>query len=515
MYRMKSFFQTCHSLCEKCIVYLSTVPLLLLSILTLVYQNHISFDIIETSTIGRNGLRFALSVVVAVILLYLLYRLLRFIPESALFAGFALLYLIGGIYLITHIRMSLRYDSGICYWNALNFCEGNFTNLQFGEYFYKNPHQLGLVSYNCLHILISDDPNLIYYTNLIWILLTNFFLWQTARLVFSDAPATRKLIIVLTFCFLPQFFYLFYAYGQVPGMGCLAIALYLTVKALQRERIRYMLISLIFIGIACLVRQNYLIGGIALILLYLLNTLKKQRIFYPIAILCLLLAMIVPGRLLHSFYENAADTSLDSGMPSSLYIAMGLQENEAPWRAAGWYNGFNDTTYRTNNCDPDQASQAAMEAIKDRILTFIDDPAYALDFFGEKIITTWCEPTYQSIWSGPMISMGNTSEVPWLNNLYSGGSVFQLLASGMNALTVILFVFALLNVLGKTFLLKESLNSLEMFCLLFFMGGFVFHFFWETKSQYVYPYIIALIPLAGNGISTIFKNISQKIPKNH
>lgn len=241
-----------HHFLENCVKYISIVPLLLLTVLVTIFQNTISFDIIETSVIERNGLNFFLLLAASLVLLAGVYYLLRKIPETALFVVLALVYLAGGIYLITHIQMELRYDSGICYWNAL-------------------------------------------------------------------------------------------------------------------------------------------------------------------------------------------------------------------------------------------------------------------DFFGEKVITTWCEPTYQSIWSGPLISMNCKTKEPWLTNLYSGGSVFWLLASVMNVLTVMLFGFSLVFILWKTFRMKLALYPLELFCLLFLIGGFLFHLFWETKSQYVYPYVVLMVPIAAKGINVFFEGIRKYI----
>lgn len=498
-----------HDFLENCIKYIAILPLLLLTILVTVFQNTISFDIIETSVIQRNGFRFLLLMLVALVALTIVYWLLRRVPEAVLFGVFALVYLVGGIYLITHIQMELRYDSGICYWNALNFVEGNYTNLQFGEYFYKYPFQLGLVSYNCLLIGISDDPNLVYFVNLLWIIISNFFLWRASALVYDYQPRVRKLIILLSFAFLPQFFYLFYAYGQVPGLGCMMIAVYLTIRAIKKNSGVSMLFSCVFIGLACLLRMNYIIGGIALIIVYLLHALQRKRLVWGVAVVSMLFCMIVPRYFVYGYYESAAETDLSQGMPSLLHVAMGLQENQEPWRAAGWYNDFNDKTYLGTDCDVQASKAIAMDSVKERLQTFVQNPGYAVDFFGEKIITTWCEPTYQSIWSGPLISVNCATEEAWLRELYSGGNIFRLFASVMNVLTVMLFGFSFLFVLWKTLRIKLPFNALELFAVLFFLGGFLFHIVWETKSQYVYPYVVLLVPTAAKGMFVVFEGMKK------
>ena len=200
---------------------------------------------------------------------------------------------------------------------------------------------------------------------------------------------------------------------------------------------------------------------------------------------------------------------MNQGMPSLLYIAMGLQEAEQ--RAAGWYNGYNDDIYWGSDCNVDFCNKVAADFIAGRLQTFLSDPKCVVDFFGEKIISTWCDPTYQSIWSGPLISLGNAAQTEWLRSLYSGETAFRILALGMNYFNIIIFSFSLVYILWSIFCGKKPLNLFELFCVLFFLGGFLFHLFWEAKCQYVYPYVIFLLPLAANGISTTGRKLEQRL----
>lgn len=482
---------------------LACVPLVLLSVIVVLFQNSITMDILEKSTISEHSWKFYIVLVMAVVILILFYKIAKYIPEKILFIVLAATYIFGGIYLISHIQMVLRYDSGICYWNALNFIEGNFANLQVGEYFYKNPHQLGLVLYNTILVLLNDNENFVYYTNLIWIIVGNFFLWKSVVLVDEEETMIHKMAIVFSFLFLPQFFYLFYAYGQVPGLGCLMIALYCVVHVIQKDSKVPMLIAFVFIGIACLVRMNYAIAGIALIIVCVLNAFKKKRVFLCVAAIGIVICMLLPRTLVNGYYEEKADTDLSNGMPSTLYVAMGLQENEEMWRANGWYNSYNDMVYEESNADAKRANEIAVEEIKDRLEIFVDNPGYTISFFKEKLITTWCEPTYQAIWSGPLICMNCTTEVEWLTELYSGGNIFIRFSQIMNVINIFIFVFATIYLLWNVLWDKKEINTVALFGILYCMGGFLFHIFWETKSQYVYPYVVCLIPVTAYGIHMI------------
>lgn len=503
-----------HGFLEGSIKYISMILLLLLTVLTLLFQNSISFDIFEISTINSNGIKFIIVSLISVILLYFVCLLLRKIPEQVLFVLFSVIYITFGVYLITNVHWNLRDDSAICFWSALNFFEGNFKALHPGEYFYMNPHQLGLVSYNALLLWLNENQEFAFCVNLFWIWLTNLCLWRTMALLCEKNSLLRKLIIVFSFLFLPQFFYLFFVYGQVPGLGCLAVAVYFAVRTIKKDSKWSALLSCLFIAGACVIRKNYLIGGIALLIVFLLKALKDKRIFYVVVSLGIICAMIFPNRCVRAYYENIADTDLSQGIPSVLYVAMGLQECTEGWRAAGWFNGFNHDTYRATNYDVELSAQIAMEAIDERIQTFAKDPGYALEFFGEKIISTWCEPTFQSVWSGPLMSIrNNETEEGFIRDIYSGGMSYLVLSSSMNILNVLIFGFALFYVFWKTVLRKEGLHTVELFGILFLTGGFLFHLFWETSSKYVYPYVVMIIPVAVCGMNIAFELIEGKVKK--
>ena len=49
----------------------------------------------------------------------------------------------------------------------------------------------------------------------------------------------------------------------------------------------------------------------------------------------------------------------------------------------------------------------------------------------------------------------------------------------------------------------EYANYLTL-VMLFFVGGFLFHLIWETKSQYVWTYVEILIPISAMEFNHLF-----------
>jgi len=497
-----------YSVLEYCIKFFALIPLTLITFWTVRYANRVSLDDYETSIITSNGLKFYMVFVISVIAMFFLYRLLKGIPEKWLFIGFTLCYLIAGIFLLTHIQMIMRADAEICYSSAAAFEVGDYQKLQFGEYFYMCPHQLGLTSYHRFLRLFSRKEEWVYFVNLLWIIVVNLCLWQASVLVYQEKTMVRKLIIFFSFAFLPHFFYFFYSYGQVPGIGCLAVAFYFTVRAFYKNCKISMGISMLFMMFACLIRNNYLIGAIALMIIYILKALKENPAKRLLCVALLLAVVTLPGGILKKYYENAGDTELTKGIPFSMYVAMGIQENPEGWRAPGWFNGFNHETYLALGCDVEASGEAAVQSIQERVDTFMENPGYGVEFFKEKLITTWCEPTFMSIWSGPIISAGCETDMGLLQSLYVGGTAYEWLALGMNVVNAFLFGFSLLFILAMI-VKKKEFTILELFGVLFFMGGFLFHLIWETSSQYVYPYVVFLIPVAAGGIHFVYEKIGK------
>ena len=119
------------------------------------------------------------------------------------------------------------------------------------------------------------------------------------------------------------------------------------------------------------------------------------------------------------------------------------------------------------------------------------EPARARRFFLDKTISQWCDPMYESVWTGPLEDCGQYTHTEILQSLYTGGTWAAGIADYLKTLCIGLWVFALLFLIfsgGKQ-------TGWEMLYL-YFIGGLLFHTFWEGKSQYTYTYLFVLIPFA-------------------
>src|SRR5699024_9811533 len=83
------------------------------------------------------------------------------------------------------------------------------------------------------------------------------------------------------------------------------------------------------------------------------------------------------------------------GMPTDSWVLMGL--NESP-RAPGWYSDINIAILRSNDYDMEKTEEMINEDLEERVNYMLEDPHYTVNFFEKKVLSTWNEPTFQSLW---------------------------------------------------------------------------------------------------------------------
>ena len=71
-----------------------------------------------------------------------------------------------------------------------------------------------------------------------------------------------------------------------------------------------------------------------------------------------------------------------------------------------------------------------------------------------------------------------------------------------------LLIVLLLSALGGVIAERRRPERFAVPCL-YLIGGVLFHLAWETKSQYVYPYIFLLIPPAASAQVRLYRRIMR------
>ena len=445
---------------------------------------------------------FFLAAVVGI--LYILYKKQIFKKISTkMLAAIAVLFVIGmSVFWIQASHTYPEADQKAVSWVSYLMTQNNFLFFEHGKYMQIYPNQLGLTAILEVLYRLTGGENwkaFMYLTALANGVVV-YLLYRITERLYHDQNADCLVLLASMGC-IQIILYSTFLYGMMLGLAFALGAFYALLLFLDHGKWRYAVNAGILIGISILVKNNYSIFLVALVILLLYDAVKKSgggirkagKSLAAILILIGLTALL--SRSLTVFYEHRSGIHIESGMPKSLWVAMGMQEGE---RAEGWYNGFNFDTYVNSDCDPVVSDAIAREAITESLQHFQKDPVYAARFYLRKTLSQWNEPTYEALWVNQFHS-GDFSTI--VQSIYEG-KLYRVLSEYMNLFQLLVFaaVFAGLLIGRKG---EKRWQLTELFLPMVILGGFFFHTIWEAKSQYIFPYFVCMLPGAAAGLSGV------------
>ena len=437
-------------------------------------------------------------------ILYILYKKQIFKKISTkMLTAIAVLFVIGmSVFWIQASHTYPEADQKAVSWVSYLMTQNNFLFFEHGKYMQIYPNQLGLTAIlEALYRLTGGEnwKTFMYLTALANGVVV-YLLYRITDRLYHDQNADCLVLLASMGC-IQIILYSTFLYGMMLGLAFALGAFYALLLFLDHGKWRYAVSAGILIGISILVKNNYSIFLVALVILLLYDAVKKSgggirkagKSLAAILILIGLTALL--SRSLTAFYEHRSGIPIESGMPKSLWVAMGMQEGE---RAEGWYNGFNFDTYVNSDCDPVVSDAMAREAITESLQHFQKDPVYAARFYLRKTLSQWNEPTYEALWVNQFHN-GDFSTI--VQSIYEG-KLYRVLSEYMNLfqLLVLAAVFAGLLIGRKG---EKRWQLTELFLPMVILGGFFFHTIWEAKSQYIFPYFVCMLPGAAAGLSGV------------
>ncbi|MBM7642352.1 hypothetical protein [Streptococcus loxodontisalivarius] len=444
-----------------------------------------------------------LTLIFFVFILYISRKWFAKQSHKKVFWSLALTYLLIGIVLIAITTDKTRDDAATVFRSAVEINSGNLRFLQTGEYLYRYPHQLGLVTFERLVMKIIPIPSMVIFfvLNLFAVIGINFSTWKTTDLLFKDEQITRYSIL-LSFAFLPQFFNILFVYGIIFGLFFASFGIYFLLRYLKTKNWKWAAGAIVFLALSYWIRNNYILLLVALSLVLFFETMSKKS-FKPILIA---LAMIGLGwgmnKATVAYYEHLSGQDL-SGTPKVTWLAMGLQDDGNSRRQPGWYNHYVRRIYFEKNGDYKAIEADAKASVQESVSYFIQHPAYTWTFFKDKFLSTWMDSTFESIWSGP----SRFKKQPLINafaaSLYHGRWLYRILYQITHAILIMIYAGAFLFI---AFFKKTDKDAhLKLYPFIYLAGGLVFHLLWETKSQYTSPYVYLLLPFVVAGYAYTFE----------
>ena len=384
--------------------------------------------------------------------------------------------------------------------------QGNwFPFLQDG-YLARYPHNIGLTLMTCLASFLIGNYN---YAAL-QLLNALYILWfcHTMERVCGLMGMSRLNRLVLMGAYILFFPFLMYAsfiYGTIPGLSLALYAFYQELLFFRKGEVKHALYSAFFLLLSMVFKANCMIFGIAMLIHCGFAFLESARArgslpalpFRKLLLLALLMifSFILQARLPVFIARQITGAPLDAPSSSYSFIAMGLRDDSM--HAVGWYDGFERSSYNESNGNTEMQAAIAKASIKESISRFLEDPQYAFTFFHRKTASQWNNPTFQGFWIVQTMR-SRITPAPFLWH-FTGVHGADSAAVFLNILQQAILMGCLLSVLFQGSSSEHSLHHL--FFAVTFLGGFIFHLFWEAKCQYALPYFVLLLPYAVMGYS--------------
>ncbi|MGM9605784.1 MAG: hypothetical protein ACI3XG_12060 [Faecousia sp.] len=479
-------------------------------LLNIVYLAEVRYDIGEKVLINFNITTSMILLAAVLLLTAVISRLdqgLEKINLRKLFFILSAIYTVIALYLILNAEPVLRADANSVHTAAKNILAGDYQDFEKGAYLSRYPHQLGLTLYESILALFSPNPQWNMLVNFLMVLGINCTAFLISRELFHNRSISL-LTILGSFAFMPQLFFVLFVYGTIPGFLCIFSGFYQALRFAKDRKAKNLIALVLLCAGAVTLKSNYAIGVLAIAFFLVLQMLKERVCLkMAVALVSVLLCMVVPGKLVKGYFEAKTGADLNQGTPMNLYLAMGT--NIDNWaRIAGWYDGTNYTLYTEAEFDKEAAQQMGTDMLKDNLDKIRQRPRDTAIFFLDKTVSQWCEPLYQSLWSGPLEDVGQKTYTRMTESLYCNGLAEDTMTVACKFVSMLIWVGTIVFLIccGK------KTEGWELF-LMYFLGGLIFHTFWEGKSQYIYPYVFSLIPCAVGGIWELSRKMKRLFSK--
>ncbi len=376
--------------------------------------------------------------------------------------------------------------------------EGNYIMLEPGGYVGMYQQQKGLGA--LYEILFTFFGNFNYMSaknvHVIWWVFAiaagyGFLKLNTERSVF------RILYCAMLLGCMPFLLYLPYIYGDILSISFCMI-LFWAVSAYEHyEQKRYLVVAAFAAAMALLARKNTWIVLIGVAIYALLISLKKKKWKCLLVGAAILLTAALSVKAVDVMYEYRSGYPSGIGIPSILWIAMGMQETDG---MAGVYNRYQQSVFEENDFQQEPSAQIGREYIRERLQEFKENPAMTVEFFKKKLEDQWLEPLFSSLKATHSFPEGEELP-PVINSLYYG-NLHEVVWKYANYYQSIIYLAGLLTVIASfgAWYRKKDLPAALWLPLIAVVGGFLFSILWEAQCRYVFPYYVFLILYAPMGL---------------
>ena len=313
---------------------------------------------------------------------------------------------------------------------------------------------------------------------------------------------------IMYILFIPLTLYIPFIYGNMIGFFFSLLAIKNVIEYREIPQIRKVVWIILGCSVAVLIKQNYLITVIAVVL-YLIGNIVFDKNAKAVGVVAItIIAVFIGNFLVTARMESLSGEQLGDGLPAVSWVAMGLQQGTM---ANGWYNSYNIDIYEESGYDRKNTEQVAITYIKDRFRYFAKHPSQFVMFFLKKNASQWNHSTFEGFWIN---SSSMRENLGYKVENTEGFLCFLTDEKASLILRKYCNIFQTIILLGACAWLVLSGKKItweQLILAVVFIGGFLFHTFWEAKSQYTLTYFVLLIPYSVAGLGRLISGLNEKI----
>lgn len=457
--------------------------------------------VFEADSLIKNLLALAGVIVFGVFVRYI--KLNKYLTDKTLILA-SILIISCYLWFVLSTQLQLISDQWYCFTSATEFLNGDYYAWLPEGYAERYPNQNGLIVFFILVQTIFGKGNyiVVQLINLVGAVFGAVFMAKISELAFS--LKNKRLTALLILMYAPTMLYITFTYGTILGLSLSVIGVYCQMKFIISKKWKYCIFTAICLGFAVMLKSNYLIVLVASVLVYCFYAVAKKNWRCILGLIGVVVFYFALSKGVTVFIENTANIEVGKGVPTMAWITMGVSESGM---APGWYNGYNRQLYINSGFNSELAHEKAVSDFIERLGFFKDNPGYTASFFGSKVLSMWCEPTFQSIWIQQV--KGHPYEFPQLVSslLTYGEPLNTFYWSFYDVLQTVVYFFSFVFICLK----YKKLEVYQLLPAIIIIGGFIFHLFWEGKGQYSMTYFYLLLPYAISGFSELTKYLNEKL----
>ena len=320
----------------------------------------------------------------------------------------------------------------------------------------------------------------------------------------TGRPGMTALVSLMLTAFTPFTLYSKFIYGSVPAIFFTVISCYGMLRYFKGRSVGWLLLPVLFTPLAVMLYQSELIFLIAAVIVIIMGSITtyidKKRLLGCVLTVCLMILLTVSMSWgTERVFKMSLGTTEEGGdgIPPSGHMLMGLMavDDNMP----GNYNGESQRIYEGLGYDTKAADLRSKQMIAEALKGFANGER-SLKFF---LVKTECQGL--DPWFGGMTMnvydaeyRGSYKDDDWDSFLF--GRIPKVMQGYLRILMITIYEGAIACMLFRIIRGCGS-NPAVYLPSIYFIGGFIFQFFWEQKSRYCLPYYIALFPLAAYGLA--------------